>query len=79
MFDREQQQLEELILKILADHEIPAPEELKWSSIPFSGEWGTATSFFQTAADEARSGKPVKVPVRAQEIAELVRSNLSAA
>jgi arginyl-tRNA synthetase len=77
MFDREQQQLEELILRILANHDIPAPEELKWSSIPFAGEWGAATAFFQVAADEARNGKPVKVPVRAQEIAELVRSNLT--
>ena len=76
MFDQEQQAFEEQILKILLENKIPAPTELKWASIPFSGEWGIATSFFQTAANEARSGKPVKVPLRAQEIAELVRDSL---
>ena len=59
MFDQEQQALEIQIITILEQHDIPVPEELKWASIPFSGEWGTSTSFFQTAADEARSGKPV--------------------
>ena len=76
MFDQEQKALEIQIITILEQHDIPVPEELKWASIPFSGEWGTSTSFFQTAADEARSGKPVKVPLRAQEIAELVRDTL---
>ncbi len=76
MFDNEQQSVEKQILEVLANHDIPAPDDLKWASIPFSGEWGTATSFFQIAADEARSGKKVKVPVRAQEIAELVRDAL---
>jgi len=49
--------------------------ELKWSYIPFSGEWGMSTSFFQTAADEARSGirSGLPVPQRAQQIAEQVR------
>ena len=76
MFDAEKQILETLILKILTQNQIPTPQEIKWSSIPFSGEWGISTSFFQTAADEARSGKQVKVPVRAQEIAELVKEGL---
>jgi arginyl-tRNA synthetase len=76
MFDQEQQALEEQILKILTQVQVPTTAGLKWASIPFSGEWGIATSFFQTAADEARSGKAVKVPVRAQEIAELVRDAL---
>lgn len=76
MFDQQRQDLEKEILNILASNQIQAPQELRWSSIPFSGEWGISTSFFQTAADEARSGKPVKVPVRAQEIAELVKEAL---
>ncbi|MCB2179753.1 arginine--tRNA ligase [bacterium] len=76
MFDLEQQLVEQKILEILRQNDIPAPVALKWTSIPFAGEWGTATSFFQIAADEARSGKKVKVPVRAQEIAELVRTAL---
>ena len=51
---------------------------LKWMPIPFSGEWGISTSFFQTAADEARAGKGARVPVpqRAQELAEQIGSRL---
>ena len=76
MFDQEKESIEQKIRSYLAENDIPLPDELKWSSIPFSGEWGISTSFFQTAADEARSGKQVKVPVRAQEIAELVKAAL---
>ncbi|MBN2044156.1 MAG: arginine--tRNA ligase [Anaerolineales bacterium] len=75
MFDQEQKQIEEKIKELLQSHNIPVEEEFKWASIPFSGEWGTSTSFFQTAAQEARSGKQVKVPLRAQEIAEIVRDH----
>ena len=50
---------------------------LAWKPIPFAGEWGMSTSFFQTAADEARSGKGGKpVPQRAQEMAGQVRSQM---
>jgi arginyl-tRNA synthetase len=76
MFDKERKHLEAKILEILNTNQIPASDDLKWAAIPFSGEWGTATSFFQLAAKEAHSGKKVKVPVRAQEIAEMVRDNL---
>jgi arginyl-tRNA synthetase len=52
--------------------------DLKWQPIPFSGEWGTSTSFFQTAANEARAGKGDKVPVpqRAQEIAKQIKGQI---
>ncbi|MBK9211332.1 MAG: hypothetical protein IPL71_24810 [Anaerolineales bacterium] len=41
---------------------------------PLLGEWGFATSFFQTAANEAGAGKGGKpVPQRAQEMAEQVK------
>jgi arginyl-tRNA synthetase len=73
MFQKEQQIIEAKIRQFSAQNDIPLAV-LKWSSIPFSGEWGMATSFFQTAADEARAGKVKKpVPVRAQEIAEQVK------
>jgi arginyl-tRNA synthetase len=51
---------------------------LKWQPIPFSGEWGFATSFFQTAANEAKLGKGNKLPVpqKAQEIAEQVKGQI---
>ncbi len=77
MFKDIQQTIEAKIREYCAAHDI-APAELKWTPIPFSGEWGTSTSFFQTAANEARAGKGNKVPVpqRAQEIAEQVKGHL---
>lgn len=76
MFDQERQAVEEIIQIYLHENDIPAPEGLSWRNIPFGGEWGIATSFFQVAAGEARSGKNIKVPVRAQELAETVRDHL---
>ena len=61
MFEKEQQLIEEKIKEYCAANDITLAE-LKWQPIPFSGEWGTSTSFFQTAANEARagSGNPAK-------------------
>ena len=77
MFEKEQQFIEEKIKQYCAANNI-ALAELKWTPIPFSGEWGTSTSFFQTAANEARAGKGGKVPVpqKAQELAEQVRASV---
>lgn len=77
MFEQEQQLIEEKVKAYCAANDI-ALAELKWTSIPFSGEWGIATSFFQTAANEARAGKGKKLPVpqRAQEIAEQVKAEI---
>ncbi len=72
MFHKEQQQIEGKIKAYFADQEIPV-ESLVWKPIPFSGEWGLSTSFFGTAAAEARQGKKIIVAQRAQEIAELAR------
>src|ERR1700690_2472958 len=72
MFEKEQQVIEARIRAFCARSNIPLAE-LKWSPIPFSGEWGLSTSFFATAALEARSNKKGPVPQRAQEIAEQVR------
>ena len=60
MFDQEQKQIESKILEILAENQIPTGEGLKWAPIPFSGEWGTATSFFQTAATGGAQRKESK-------------------
>ena len=77
MFQNEQQLIEEKIKAYATANDIPLAE-LKWQPIPFSGEWGVSTSFFQTAANEARAGKGIKLPVpqRAQEIAEQVRAEI---
>jgi arginyl-tRNA synthetase len=76
MFQIEQQLIEEEIKTYCAGNGIPLAE-LEWKPIPFNGEWGISTSFFATAANEARAGKKVIVPQRAQEIAEQARGLLS--
>jgi arginyl-tRNA synthetase len=77
MFQKQQQLIEDKIKELCTASEI-ALAELKWTAIPFSGEWGIATSFFQTAANEAKLGKGNKLPVpqKAQEIAEQVRASI---
>ncbi len=74
MFEKEQQLIETKIKEFCTANDIPLAE-LKWQPIPFSGEWGFATAFFQTAANEVRAGRGSKAPVphRAQEIAEQVK------
>ena len=76
MFEREQQAVEKQIRAYLKEKDITEPAELQWNPIPFSGEWGISTSFFQTAAQQARSGKKVNVPQLAGEIAEQVAERL---
>ncbi len=75
MFESEQQNLEARIKSICEAEGIPLAA-LEWKSIPFSGEWGISTSFFATAAAEARLGKAVVVAQRAQQIAEMVQKGL---
>jgi arginyl-tRNA synthetase len=77
MFEKEQQLIEQKIKAWCAANDI-ALAELKWQPIPFSGEWGFATSFFQTAANQARAGKGDKLPVPqlAQTIAEQVKDEI---
>lgn len=69
MFDREQQAVGAQIQAYLKNQGIPDPGELQWNPIPFAGEWGISIPCFPFAALEARSGKEVQVPQRAQEIA----------
>ncbi len=76
MFQTEQEKLEPQIRAFCAQNDLPDPSEIKWTSIPFSGEWGISTSFFQLAAQEARSGKKVNVPQRAGELAGLFAAHI---
>ena len=77
MFQKEQELIEDKIKAYASAKDIPLAE-LKWQPIPFSGEWGVSTSFFQTAANEARHGKGNKVPVpqRAQQIAQQIKAEI---
>ena len=81
MFLAEQHVVESQIQLFLTNEGLPDSGELKWSPIPFSGEWGISTSFFQIAALEARrtkqrTGESVNVPQRAQELATRVADYL---
>jgi len=76
MFEREQRALDDQIRAYLSSQEVPQPEEIQWNSIPFAGSWGISTPCFPLAAQEARSGKKINVPQRAQEIAEGIAEQL---
>jgi arginyl-tRNA synthetase len=75
MFEKEKADLEIRIRQFLADQGIES-SDLFFRQIPFSGEWGLALPLFPVAAGEARSGKKVVVPKRAQELAEGIISFL---
>jgi len=77
MFQTEQASIESRIRSYCQANSIPLGG-LKWSAIPFSGEWGISTSLFQAAADEARQGKNTGLPVpqRAQQLAEAIQRTL---
>lgn len=78
MFESEQQSITEQIQSYCKSKDIPLLDAVKWQPIPFNGEWGISTPFFPVAALEARAGKKVIVPQRAQEIAEGVATHLGA-
>jgi arginyl-tRNA synthetase len=81
MFEQEQQQLETRIRAYCSEHKIPVPESMVWSPVPFAGEWGISTSFFQIAALENKAlkesgGKVINITERAQEIATAIATDL---
>ncbi len=75
MFDDEKKIIDAKIRQFLASEGIDVPE-LEFRQIPFSGEWGLAVPLFPIAAVEARTGKKVVVPKRAQELAEGLKNYL---
>lgn len=76
MFEHEQRAVETLIRDTCAEQGLPVPGSITWNPIPFAGQWGISTPFFQLAADEARSGKVTNIPQRAQEIAASLAERL---
>jgi arginyl-tRNA synthetase len=76
MFEYEQQAIDQCIKSVCDRLQLPATE-LRWSWIPFSGHWGISTSFFSTAASEAKAkGEKTNVGARAQEIAQQVSQEI---
>ena len=76
MFEKEQEGIQAQIITILEKHNIPVIP-LRWTWIPFSGQWGIATSFFASAAAFPEKGKGFNVKQKAVEIAELVAEELT--
>jgi arginyl-tRNA synthetase len=81
MFESEQNHITTRIQTYCVENGLPDPGEITWNPIPFSGEWGISTSFFQLAANEARlvkerGGQGFNVPQRAQELAQQVAAYL---
>ncbi len=81
MFETQQQAISDKIRSYCAEHHLPQPGEISWNPIPFTGEWGITTSFFQLAAQESRAikeigGKPINVGQRAQELAAAIAEYL---
>ncbi len=76
MFEVEQNAIETRIETFCKANAIPLAG-LEWKPLPFSGEWGMSTSFFSTAAAEARLGKKIVVATRAQEIASQLKAQVS--
>jgi len=75
MFEKEKTIVEEEIKTYLKTEGIH-DAALEFRQIPFSGEWGLAVPLFPVAAVEARAGKKVNVPLRAQELAEGIKAFL---
>ncbi len=74
MYESQQQLIADKIRSYCTDHHLPQLGEITWNPIPFSGEWGITTSFFQLAAQESRAvkeatGRSLNVAERAQELA----------
>lgn len=78
MFEKEKSFIETKIRDYLKTKAIDDPA-IEFRQIPFSGEWGLAVPLFPVAASEARSGKKVIVPQRAQELAEGIKTSIGQA
>jgi arginyl-tRNA synthetase len=73
MFDLELASLTDAVRQSFNRMGVPAPDNIDWIPLPFAGTWGFGTpACFQAAAAEAKAGKRVNVPERAQEIARRV-------
>ena len=75
MFETEQKKIEEEIHTYCRENDLPVMD-IKWAWIPFNGQWGISTSFFQIASasfGEIRGN----VGARAAEIAANVAKHLA--
>jgi arginyl-tRNA synthetase len=71
MFETEKAVIEREVIEILTKYGI-IPLPLNWVWIPFSGQWGLATSFFKIASENLQYKHEIPVAKRSEEIANLV-------
>ena len=77
MFTNDLNVIGQQIAATLTSLNVPEPGEAKWQPTPFAGQWGMGTNVcFQAAAAEAKAGKKVNVPQRAQELAQQVAQKM---
>jgi arginyl-tRNA synthetase len=77
MFNQELRNAAKQVANGMASLGVPQPSAVEWAPTPFSGSWGFGTTAcFQSAAEEARQGKNIQVPLRAQEIAQSVSEEI---
>jgi arginyl-tRNA synthetase len=81
MFELQHQLLSDKIRSYCREYHLPQPVEIIWSPIPFKGEWGITTSFFQLAALESKAvneatGHSINVSQRAQQLASAIAEYL---
>ena len=77
MFGTELGALSDQIRERLTSLGATPPDRVDWAAVPFQGHWGFGTAAcFQAAAAEARAGKPVRVPERAEELARELASQI---
>lgn len=74
MFEAEQKNVETLIQEYCKASNLPV-SEIKWTWIPFNGQWGISTSFFQLAAQSFGKERG-NVARRAHEIATAIANRL---
>ncbi len=74
MFEKEQNFIADQITQYLKTNNLPEME-IRWAWIPFNGQWGISTSFFQLAAKSFGAEKG-NVAQKANEIAQGVASKI---
>lgn len=76
LFEKELQYLNDKLAGFCAHKNLPVMD-FSWTPIPFAGQWGISTSFFQLASSYARSqGIKTNIPVLAGELADLFAKEL---
>jgi arginyl-tRNA synthetase len=75
MFEQEQQEIEKGI-QVICEKMGWDNIQPRWSWIPFNGQWGISTSFFELAARQAKKDKFISVNVLARQMADSVNQQL---